>query len=69
MVGHLYFFIHLWMCDGGKLVDDLQVLVKVTKGCVVELLAIIDDDHSRQLELIDNGFLDEIASFLLSDSS
>lgn len=47
--------------------DDLQILIKLVKGCIVKLLVIIDDDHPRQAKQIDNGLLDETMSFLLSD--
>lgn len=69
MVGKLSFSISLWMHDGGKPVDNLQVLIEVFKGCTIKILAIVGDDHLWQDELIDNGLLDEIASFLSNDPS
>lgn len=47
--------------------DDLQVLIEVIKGCTIELLVVVGDNHLRQAKLTNIGLLDETTSFIFSD--
>lgn len=49
--------------------DNLQVLKEVIERCIVKLLAIVSDDHSRQAELINDRLSNKIISFFFNDPS